>query len=74
MGAVVTWRRRSVAAALAALALGATTLGACEKKGPAEKAGEKIDKAGEKIRDAVDPPKGPAEKLGRKVDRATDGD
>ena len=66
--------RRAFAAVLAALALGATTLVACEKKGPAEKAGEKIDKAGEKIRDAVDPPKGPVEKLGRKVDRAVDND
>ncbi len=66
--------RRGIAAALTALALGATTLVACEKKGPAEKAGEKIDKAGEKVRDAVDPPKGPVEKLGRKVDRAVDND
>jgi hypothetical protein len=41
----------------------------CRKQGPAESAGEKIDRAAEKAKDAVDPP-GPAEKAGRKVDRA----
>lgn len=30
------------------------TLVSCEKKGPAEKAGEKIDQAAEKVGDAVD--------------------
>lgn len=40
----------------------------CEK-GPAEKAGEKLDKAGQKVKDAVDPPNGPAEKAGRAIDR-----
>ncbi len=45
----------------------------CEKpKGPVEKAGEKVDKAVDKVSDAVDP-KGPAEKAGRAIDRATDG-
>lgn len=29
------------------------SLGACEKKGPFEKAGEKIDKAGEKTGDKI---------------------
>lgn len=29
-------------------------LASCEKKGPAEKAGEKIDKAAEKVGEAVD--------------------
>ncbi len=43
----------------------------CEK-GSAEKAGEAIDRAGERVRDAVDPA-GPAEKAGRSIDRATDG-
>lgn len=42
----------------------------CETKGPAEKAGEKIDRAGEKVRDTFDPA-GPGEKAGRAVDRAT---
>ncbi len=46
---------------------------ACDKpKGPAEKAGEKMDKAMDKVSDAVDP-KGPVEKAGRALDRATDG-
>lgn len=44
-------------------------LPACREKGPAERAGEKIDKAGEKISDAIDP-KGPAEKAGREIDKA----
>ncbi len=55
------------------LVLAATAL-ACERKGPAERAGEKIDKVTQHVRDAVDPPKGPVEKLGRKVDRAVDND
>jgi hypothetical protein len=46
-------------------------LGACRKKGPAEKAGEKVDETVEKIGDALDP-KGPAEKAGRAVDKAVD--
>ncbi|MGC4016315.1 MAG: hypothetical protein QM755_17595 [Luteolibacter sp.] len=41
----------------------------CERKGPAEKAGEHIDKAVEDVKDAVDP-KGPVEKAGEKVDKA----
>lgn len=41
----------------------------CEKKGPAEQTGEKIDNAGQKIKDAIDPP-GPVEKAGRAVDKA----
>jgi hypothetical protein len=45
----------------------------CREKGPAEKAGEKLDKAGEKISDTLDP-KGPAEKAGRAVDKAVGND
>lgn len=41
----------------------------CKEKTPAEKTGEKIDKAVEKVKDAVDP-KGPVEKAGEKVDKA----
>lgn len=41
----------------------------CEKKSSAERAGEKIDKAVENVKDAVDP-KGPAEKAGEKLDKA----
>ncbi len=38
----------------------------CEKKGPAEKLGEKIDNAADELN-----PKGPGEKLGEKLDNAT---
>lgn len=41
----------------------------CREKGPAEKAGESMDKAVDKVKDAVDP-KGPVEKAGEKVDKA----
>ena len=41
----------------------------CKPKGPAEKAGEGMDNAVEKVKDAVDP-KGPVEKAGEKVDKA----
>ena len=44
-------------------------LASCKKKGPAEKAGEKMDQAIENVKDAVDP-KGPVEKAGEKVDKA----
>jgi len=52
----------------AAVAFGAV---GCDNDGPAEEAGEKIDKAADKIDDAVDP-KGPVEKAGRALDRAVD--
>lgn len=42
---------------------------ACKEKGPVEKAGEGVDEAVEKVKDAVDP-KGPVEKAGEKVDEA----
>lgn len=51
----------------------ATGLLACEKKGSAEKVGEKIDKtveqAKDKVQDAVKP-EGPMEKTGKKIDEA----
>lgn len=46
------------------------TLAACERSGPAERAGRSLDRAGERVRDTVDPPRGPVERLGRSVDRA----
>jgi len=62
-------RRSTSFAAIVLLAL-PLTLAACDKpKGPAEKAGSEIDKAGQKIEDAVNPP-GPMEKAGRTVDSA----
>ena len=47
-------------------------LAACDEPGPAEQAGRQMDRAGERIRDAVDPPRGPVERAGRAVDRALD--
>jgi hypothetical protein len=41
----------------------------CEPEGPAEKAGESIDRGIQQAKDAVDPA-GPAEKAGRAVDKA----
>ena len=48
---------------------GATLMSGCREKGPAERAGEKVDRTMDKIEDKLDP-KGPAEKAGRKIDRA----
>ncbi|MCB4821155.1 hypothetical protein [Roseicella aerolata] len=44
-------------------------LAACQQEGPGERAGRSLDRAGQNVRDAVDPPRGPAERLGRSVDR-----
>jgi len=44
---------------------------ACDD-GPAERVGQRIDRAAENVRDAVDPPNGPLERAGRAIDRATD--
>ena len=46
-------------------------LAACDDKpkGAAEQMGEKIDNAGQQMKDAIDPP-GPAEETGRKIDDA----
>ncbi len=58
-----------------ALPIGALLLGAvvmfagCESKGPAERAGENIDKGVQNVKDAVNPP-GDLEKAGRSVDKA----
>lgn len=59
-------------------------LAACEKKGPAEKAGEQVDQAmeeakegmeqgAEAIREKIDP-QGPAEKAGEKIDETLSTD
>ena len=58
--------------ALAAVAaIGTPSCTGCREKGPVEKAGEKVDEAIDKMKDAVDP-KGPAERTGEKIDRALD--
>lgn len=46
-------------------------LAACDDKGPAEEAGEKIDDAAQSMKDAIDPP-GAAEEMGRKIDDAVE--
>lgn len=52
------------------------TVTACEQKGPAERAGEKIDnvaeKSGEKLEDASDTAKDKLEEMGDKIEDATD--
>ncbi|GLR83070.1 hypothetical protein HUE56_05360 (plasmid) [Azospirillum oryzae] len=52
----------------AVLVLPLVAVAACHKDGPAERAGESIDNAGQRVKDAIDPP-GPAEKAGRAIDR-----
>jgi hypothetical protein len=54
---------------MAVLLLATLGLAACDKPGPAERTGRSLDRAGERVRDAVDPP-GPTERVGRAVDRA----
>ncbi len=54
---------------MAVLLLATLGLAACHKPGPAERTGRSLDRAGERVRDAVDPP-GPTERVGRAVDRA----
>jgi hypothetical protein len=51
---------------LTAAVLAASALSACER-GPMEKAGEKIDKAVDRLSG-----KGPAEKAGERIDKAVD--
>jgi hypothetical protein len=41
------------------------------QEGPAERAGERVDKAVREVRDTVNPPRGPVEAAGRKIDDAT---
>ena len=60
---------KSLLPALAMIAALAATA-ACTREGPAERAGRGLDRAGERVRDTVDPPRGPVERLGRSVDRA----
>ncbi len=55
---------------LAALLCGAVgTFAGCESKGPAQRAGENIDKGIQNAKDAINPP-GPGEKAGRSLDKA----
>ncbi|MBI4515520.1 MAG: hypothetical protein HY699_06870 [Deltaproteobacteria bacterium] len=64
--------RRLATHLVTGLALAVTLgLAGCPDKGPAEKVGEAIDNAKDKVSDTLDP-KGPVEKAGRAVDRATE--
>jgi hypothetical protein len=49
--------------------LAAVVVAGCETKGPAERAGQQIDREVQNAKDALDPA-GPLEKAGRAVDRA----
>ena len=67
-------RALSIIVTLVALAGAGVITSSChEHEGPAQKAGEKIDRATDKVSDTLDP-KGPAEKAGRSLDRATGHD
>lgn len=63
---------RNRVAILSTLLLGVVVgLAGCETKGPAQKAGEGIDKGVQSAKDAITPP-GPLEKAGRGADKALD--
>jgi hypothetical protein len=69
---IMRWKFRVAPFASLLLMLGALAACAgCESKGPAEKAGESIDKGIQNTKDAVNPP-GPGEKAGRTLDKATE--
>lgn len=53
------------------LAAGLLFIGGCSEKGPAEKAGARVDEAVESVKEKLDPA-GPAEKAGREIDEAVD--
>jgi hypothetical protein len=53
------------------LAVGGVFLTSCEREGPAERAGDKIDDSVDKLKEKVNP-SGPAEKAGKKIDDAVD--
>lgn len=60
---------KKITVAIVALLPFLIALNSCEKKGPAEEAGENVDDIVEDVKDAVDP-EGPVEKAGEKVDEA----
>ena len=69
----MNFNKLSIAALATFLILGVT---ACDKKGPAEQAGENIDNAaenmGDKLEDATDDARDKLESAGDKVEDATD--
>ena len=67
---IMGWKYRVAPFASLLLLLGALfAFAGCESQGPAEKAGESIDKGIQNAKDAVNPP-GPGEKAGRDLDKA----
>jgi hypothetical protein len=64
--AIVSMRKLGLAAAT--LLVSGMLIG-CEEKGPAQKAGESLDKGVQNVKDSVDP-QGPVEKAGGAVDKA----
>jgi hypothetical protein len=65
----MTMKRKTQFFPAVALLLGAfIALAGCESKGPAEQAGEQIDKGVQNAKDAINPP-GPLEKAGRAIDK-----
>jgi hypothetical protein len=64
------WKNRVAPFASLVLMIGAlVAFAGCESKGPAEKAGESIDKGIQNAKDVVNPP-GAGEKAGRELDKA----
>jgi hypothetical protein len=56
----------------ALLVMGVAFVGVgCEREGPVEKAGKKVDQAVEEAKDKLNP-EGPVEKAGKKVDQAVE--
>ena len=56
----------------ALLVMGSALVGVgCEREGPVEKAGKKVDQAVEAAKDKLNP-EGPVEKAGKKVDEAVE--
>jgi hypothetical protein len=56
----------------ALLVMGGALVGVgCEREGPVEKAGKKVDQAVEGAKDTLNP-EGPVEKAGKKVDQAVE--
>jgi hypothetical protein len=64
------WKNRFAPFASLVLTIGALlAFAGCESKGPAEKAGESLDKGIQNAKDVVNPP-GAGEKVGRDLDKA----
>jgi hypothetical protein len=66
---MITHRMSRFAAPVALFLMAVVGLAGCESKGPAQQAGETIDKGVQNAKDAINPP-GPVEKAGRGIDKA----